>query len=317
MRIEKVKAFRSGPTATHGEPNEHTKVATRCYEAALSLWYAVSFAAPDFVKFMVFLQGWEGGPTQWIREDPKRTFIAHVTKTLRDGYPVAPGSPDWKKYEREYKRLSDKVVAMNMPMVNAIAFKFSRKEKAALTREDMIQEGVIGLIRAIRKYDPTTGFAFSTYCFYWIYQGISRASLDSHLIHTPIDQKKVKEELADKSKCARNILSLDNVIRTDGAKSSEAMLHDSITSESFLSPEETVCAHQDRRNLMHWIENLLTPKESAILRMRFDDDMTLKEIGDHYKQTRERIRQIESQALGKLRDYMDPEEANMLDVEQI
>ena len=234
-----------------------------------------------------------------------------------------------KRIEAGDTAAKDKLITSNLRLVVSIARRYTNR---GLPFSDLIQEGNMGLSRAVNKYDWRTGNRFSTYATWWIKQAITRAIADQgRTIRLPVHMSETVNRLnwcrsafAYENGCEPTtgelavemglpesrvseilIMAQEPVsLQTSVGDEDESQLEDFIADESAIDPEEAVI-HKIMVEKLYAVLNTLTPREKRVLELRYGlyggSPLTLEDVGSVFKVTRERVRQIENKALRKLR----------------
>ncbi|MCG2584398.1 RNA polymerase sigma factor RpoD [Massilia sp. TS11] len=251
---------------------------------------------------------------------------ARVAMPLADLRKINKQMAAGEKRAREAKR---EMTVANLRLVISIAKKYINRGLQFL---DLIQEGNIGLLKAVDKFEYRRGYKFSTYATWWIRQAITRSIADMartirvpvHMIETINKMNRISRQIMQETgaepdmatlavkmempeskvreimKIAKEPISMETPMGEDG----DSMLGDFIEDNATLAPLDAAL-HASMRNVIKEVLDSLTPREAKVLRMRYgvemSNDHTLEEVGKQFDVTRERIRQIEAKAMSKLR----------------
>ncbi len=301
-------------------------------EAGQELLRKASRSRPDFL-----LVRRKTGLSEEALTDIKKVYLAakgrirqiETEEALVSADEIKDAVKHLDQSEEKVKRGKAELVEANLRLVVSIAKKYTNRGLQFL---DLIQEGNIGLMKAVDKFEYRRGYKFSTYATWWIRQAITRAIADQartiripvHMIETinklirtsrhlvqKLGREPLPEEIAERMdmpldkvrkilKIAREPISLETPI----GEEEDSHLGDFIEDKKAVSPLEAAIRYDLQRQINSALETL-TPREEKVLRKRFGigeaTDHTLEEVGQDFEVTRERIRQIEAKALRKLR----------------
>ncbi len=269
-----------------------------------------------------------------ISEDSIQMYLREIGKV-----PLLSGEEEMslaRRKDKGDKEAEKKIIEANLRLVVSIAKKFVGKSLSLL---DLIQEGNIGLFKAVEKFDPKKGYKFSTYATWWIRQAITRSLADQsrtiripvHMVETinkfqqvqrrliqdlgrePLPEE-IAAEMGEPIEKVRHIINISqetiSLETSIGEDEEDSTLEDFIEDVKNMTPDR-VAALQLLKAYVKEVINELSPREQKILEMRFglSDGVahTLEEVGQEFDVTRERIRQIEAKALEKIKQHTEIE----------
>ena len=260
-------------------------------------------------------------------DDPVRMYLREIGKipllTYEEELDLA------KRVLEEDEEAKQKLAESNLRLVVSIAKKYVGRGMLFL---DLIQEGNMGLIKAVEKFDYTKGFKFSTYATWWIRQAITRAIADQartiripvHMVETinklirtsrhllqQLGREPTPDEIAEEMEMpVEKVMEIQKIaqdpvsLETPLGEEDDSHLGDFIQDEDSPAPQDSA-AYTLLKEQLEEVMSTLSPREAKVLKLRFGLEdgkaRTLEEVGKEFKVTRERIRQIEAKALRKLR----------------
>ncbi len=318
---------------TPEEERDLGRIIKQGQDAILRYVLAVNSDLEDVDSLRKKVQAWFQLPEKSAQAKEKLFRLIH--HTLKQAIKNHPDAVDLKQLmaliratEGEVTKARDKMIKANLRLVVSIAKKYLHR---GLTFSDLIQEGNLGLMKAVTRYDYTTGYRLSTFASWWIRQTITRAIYDkTRTIRIPVHLQEIRnrcyrafydllkelgrepnlKEISDRSgvpeekilmvtNLSDELISLETPVGDEGDR-----LGDFIRNEKSISPYDAI-QESELTEKTGGILNTLSPREERIMKMRFgigeEVEHTLEEIGRTFKVSRERIRQIEKKALKRLK----------------
>ncbi len=262
---------------------------------------------------------------------PLDTYLQEIHET-----PLLTGKEERElaqRIEAGDAKARDHMIRANLRLVVNIARAYAGK---GLSMADLVEEGNLGLLRAVEKFDPAMNTRFSTYAAHWIKQSIKRALLNSaktiripiymvnlltkwrraayqlqeQLGHTPTTEEIARRLNLSRKKLAiiKKALQIYNSVGHADSSEEGRSLDDLVADAAAQAPDARVRESDDLEHVLRMLDHL-EPREATVLRLRFgldtDEPLTLKQIGERLGLTRERVRQLEKLALAKLADYVE------------
>ena len=315
------------------EERELGRIIKHGQEGVLQLVLASDSDLEEMTYLQRKVRQWFATPEKSAQAKEKLFRLIHQTikrlmKLYQDNKELKDLSARIKFTESEVTKARDKMIKANLRLVVSIAKKYLHR---GLTFSDLIQEGNLGLMKAVTRYDYTTGYRLSTFASWWIRQTITRAIYDkTRTIRIPVHLQEIRnrcyrafydllkelgrepnlKEISERSgvpedkilmvtNLSDELISLETPVGDEGDR-----LGDFIRNDKAVSPYEDIL-ESELTEKTSFILNTLTQREEKIMKMRFgigeEVEHTLEEIGRAFKVSRERIRQIEKKALKRLK----------------